>query len=304
YSESFNWQLTTDFAGNPLGANLGQNREAGVKTALFDNRILVTASIYRVDKTNDAFSFGGNLSATQMDTLFNPIGLASNDPNRFEAATGFNGETTTAPQSSRSTGYEVTLQNQRLYGFQTRVTFGHNHKTSQKDMSLFRKLYDEAAARVAALKPGDPNLATLTPLLTSAATILKNNESVSILTGTQSVPNTFSFSVDYEFPRTTFLRGTRIGATGTWNDNYNIANSGGTVYVSGAQFPLNVYAIHERKIFEHDVYFRLGVRNLVDLENDRLRRTGVNFIDPAGGVNYAYQFVTPLSIEFNASVRF
>jgi outer membrane receptor protein involved in Fe transport len=304
YSESFNWQLTTDFAGNPLGATLGQNREAGIKTALFDNKILLTAAVYRVDKTNDAFSFGGNLSAVQLDTLFNPIGIASNDPSRFEAATGFNGETTTAPQSSRSTGWELTLQNLRLHGIQTRITFGHNHKTSQKDMSVFRQYYDAAAARVAALPAGNPNIAILTPLLTSAATILRNNESISILTGTQSVPNTLTFSVDYEFPRTSFLKSTRIGVTGTWNDDYNISNSGGTLYQGGAQLPLSVYAIHERKIFEHEVYFRLGVRNLVDLENDHLRRTGVNFIDPAGGVNYAYQFVTPLSVEFNATVRF
>jgi hypothetical protein len=304
YSESFSWQLTTDFAGNPMGANLGQNREAGLKAMLLDNKIFFQASVYRVDKTHDAFSFGGNLSAIQLDQLFNPIGIASNDPNRFEAATGFNGETTTAPQTSRSTGYEITLQSLRMHGIQTRLTFGHNHKTSQKDMSLFRRLYNEAAARVAALKPGDPNIAILTPLLTNAATILRNNEGLPILTGTQSVPNTASFSVDYEFARTTPLRGTRVGLTGTWNDNYNVANSGGTVFVNGAQFPLGAYVIHERRIFERNVYFRLGVRNLVDLENNKLRKTGINFIDPAGNPNYAYQFVTPLSVELNATVRF
>jgi hypothetical protein len=171
-------------------------------------------------------------------------------------------------------------------------------------MSLFRRLYNEAAVRVAALKPGDPNIALLTPLLTNAATILRNNEGLPILTGTQSVPNTASFSVDYEFPRTTLLKGTRIGLTGTWNDNYNVANSGGTLFVNGAQFPLGAYVIHERRIFERNVYFRLGVRNLVDLENNKLRKTGINFIDPAGNPNYAYQFVTPLSVEFNATVRF
>jgi hypothetical protein len=304
YSESFNWQLTTDFAGNPLGSNLGQNREAGIKSSLFENKLLVTASIYRVDKTHDAFSFGGNLSAPQMDQLFNPIGIASNDPSRFEAATGFNGETTTAPQTSRSTGYEVTVQNYRWHGLQTRLTFGHNHKTSQRDMSLFRKLYDAAAARVAALKPGDPNIAVLTPLLTSAATILRNNEAGTVLTGTQTVPNTFTFSADYELSRSTWLRGTRLGVTGTWNDKYNIANNGGTVYVSGAQFPISVYAIHERRIFDHTVYFRLGLRNLVDLENNHYRKTGLNFVDPVGGPNFAYQFVTPMSAEFNIAVRF
>lgn len=304
YSESFNWQLTTDFAGNPLGANLGQNREVGVKTALFDNRLLFTAAVYRVDKTHDAFSFGGSLSATQLDLLFNPIGAAANAPNRFEAASGFNGETTTAPQTSRSAGYELTLQTQRFHGLQTRLTFGHNHKTSQKDMSLFRQLYDQAAARVAALSAGDPNIAVLTPLLTNAATILRNNESLPVITGSSSVPNTFSFSADYEFSRATMLKGTRVGVTGNWNDRYNIANSGGVVYVGGAQLPLGVYAIHERRLFEHEVYFRLGIRNLVDLENGRLRKTGINFVDPAGNPNYAYQFVTPRSVELNATVRF
>ena len=304
YSESFNWQLTTDFAGNPLGANLGQTREAGIKTGLFENRLLFTAAVYRVDKTHDAFSFGGSLTNLQMNTLFNPIGIASNDPNRFEAATGFSGETTTAPQTARSTGYELTLQTQRFHGLQSRLTVGHNHKTSQKDMSLFRRLYDQAAARVAALPTGDPNIAVLTPLLTNAATILKNNEGIPIITGSSSVPNTFTFSVDYEMPRSSWLKGTRVGATGTWNDNYNIANSGGLVYVGGAQFPLGLYAIHERRLFEHETYFRVGIRNLVDFENGKLRRTGINVVDAAGNPNYAYQFVTPLSVEFNATVKF
>ena len=43
-----------------------------------------------------------------------------------------------------------------------------------------------------------------------------------------AVPNTFTFSIDYEMPRTSWAKGTRVGVTGTWNDNYNIANSGGT----------------------------------------------------------------------------
>ena len=171
-------------------------------------------------------------------------------------------------------------------------------------MSLFRKHYDAAAARVAALRPGDPNIATLTPLLTNAATILRNNESLPVITGSSSVPNTFSFSIDYELPRSTVLKGTRLGVTGTWNDDYNISNNGGVLYVNGAQCPVSAYVIHERKIFGRDVYFRLGARNLVDLENGKLRKTGVNFVDPAGNPNYAYQYVTPVSVELNATVRF
>jgi hypothetical protein len=157
---------------------------------------------------------------------------------------------------------------------------------------------------VAALRPGDANIATLTPLLTNAATILRNNESIPVITGSSSVPNTFTFSVDYEFPRSTRLKGTRVGATGTWNDDYNIANSGGTVYVNGAQCPVSAYVIHERKLFGRDVYFRLGARNLIDLENGKYRKSGINFIAPAGNPNYAYQFITPLSEELNATVRF
>jgi len=74
-----------------------------VKTALFDDKLLFTAAVYRVDKTHDAFSFGGNLSNAQMDLLFQSDRYRVHDPNRFESAAGFNGESTTAPQTSRST---------------------------------------------------------------------------------------------------------------------------------------------------------------------------------------------------------
>lgn len=304
YSESFNWQLTTDFAGNPLGANLGQNREAGIKSSWLDNRLFVSADVYRVDKTHDAFSFGGGLTADQMNLLFNPIGSSPSDPNRFEAATGFNGETTTAPQTSRSTGWELTAQNERLHGIQARLTFGHNRKTAKHDMSLFRALYDAAAARVAALPAGDPNIATLTPLLTNAAKILANSEGVPIVTGTASVPNTATFSVDYELPRATWLKGTRVGVWGTWTDNYNIDYVAPNVYKGGALFPLNAYIIHERKIWGRDCFFRLGLRNIVDLENGHYRKTGVNVVDTLGNPNYDYQYIMPFSADLNVTIRF
>ena len=79
------------------GSILGQNREAGVKAGLFENRLTVTAAVYRVDKTNAAFSFGGSLSNAQLDDLFNPNNLSNTAPGYFVSASGFNGESTTAP---------------------------------------------------------------------------------------------------------------------------------------------------------------------------------------------------------------
>lgn len=307
YSESFNWQGTTDFAGNPLGAILGQNREVGVKTALFDNRLLVGAAVYRVDKTHSAFSFGGSLSNAQLDDLFNPNNLTAGSPGYFMSEVGFNGESSTAPSSARSTGWEVNIQTQRYLGFQTRFAFGHNHLTTQKDMSLFRSLYDAAVARTnAALAPGgNPAMAESATLLAAAATILKNNEGSTVTTGVSSVPNTMSASLDYELPRGTFLRGTRVGVTGTWNDDYIVAYTGGVAYYGGATLPVSAYIIHEHKIFGRDTYFRLGFHNITDLEAGKLRKTGVNTVDTTTNMPlYAYQYTTPFSIDLNATVRF
>lgn len=306
YSESFNWQGTTDFAGNPLGSILGENREAGVKTALFENRVMVSASVYRVDKTNAAFSFGGSLTNAQLDDLFNPNDLPNTAPNYFVSASGFNGESTTAPAVARSTGYEVTIQHQRVAGVQGRLAFGHNHLTTRRDMSVFRRLYDEAVARTnAALAPGGNRaLAENATLLANAATILRNNEATPVATGATSIPNTLAMAIDYEFARATSLRGTRVGVTATWNDNYNIDFTGGVIYRGGSTLPVGAYIIHERKIFGRDTYFRLGVRNLVDLQNGKLRKTGVNVVDAAGNISYDYQYVTPMSADLNATVRF
>jgi len=101
-------------------------------------------------------------------------------------------------------------------------------------MSLFRKLYDTAVARVAALKPGDPNVAVLTrcsPTPRPFSGITKAFRSSRVEFRSEYL----HLSVDYELPRSTWLKGTRVGVTGTWNDKYNIANSGGVVYVGGAQ---------------------------------------------------------------------
>lgn len=306
YSESFNWQGTTDFAGNPLGSILGQNREAGVKALLLDQRLMFTASVYRVDKTNAAFSFGGSLSNAQLDDLFNPNNLPNTSPNYFVSASGFNSESTTASSTARSTGYEMTLQSQRLHGVQSRLTFGHNHLTTQKDMSLFRRLYEEALARTTAAQApgGDRTMAENATLLNNALTILRNNEGTSVPTGSASVPNTLSWSVDYELPRASGLKGTRVGVTGTWIDDYTIDFTGGVIYRGGSTCPLGVYAIHERKVFGRDAYIRLGVRNLVDLKNGKLRKTGVNVVDAAGGISYDYQYITPMSADLNVTVKF
>jgi hypothetical protein len=267
---------------------------------------MFTASVYRVDKTNAAFSFGGSLSNAQLDDLFNPNNLPNTAPNYFVSASGFSSESTTASSTARSTGYEMTLQSQRIHGMQSRVTFGHNHLTTQRDMSLFRRLYEEALARTnAALAAGgDRTMAENATLLNNALTILRNNEGATIPTGSSSVPNTLSWSIDYEFPRSTWLKGTRAGLTGTWVDNYNIDFTGGVIYRGGTTCPLGVYAIHERKVFGRDAYFRLGVRNLVDLQNGKLRKTGVNVVDAAGNISYDYQYITPLSADLNVTVRF
>lgn len=307
-SESFRVQGFSDFTGKVLGPVLGETREAGIKTALFGDKLHASVAVYEVERNNARFVWSPNvLSVAEMEDLFNPNNLTPASPDYFFPATGVNSESTSVTASERATGYEATVQMQRTKGLQARVTFSHNKITAARDMSKLRALTDSAIerTRVALAPAGNPALAENQALINDALEILGANEGTEIVTGSRSTPNAINWALDYEFPRETPLKGTRLALSGNWRDRFAMTELGGTVFKSDATHPLSAYAIHRRKIVGQNYSFRLGVRNFYDLKNNAgIKKSGVVRLDAAGKPLYDFRYTTPVTADFTVSIDF
>jgi outer membrane receptor protein involved in Fe transport len=297
YAESFRWQPYEEFTGKPLGPVLGETKEIGVKTALFDRRLSASFGVYRTDRSNTRYVWSPNdLTASEMENLFNPNNLRPGDPGYFVPAPGANDEFRTVPATERAEGVEITLLLQRLRGVQARLTLAHNEISVARDFSTFREYLAAAIAR------GDES----PTLIADAQRILAANDGVEKVTGSRSSENSVNWTLDYQFPRESKLRGTRVAIFGNWRDQYNLTLLNGIMYRGGATHPVGAYLIHQRRVFGRATSFRLGFRNLLDLEtSDDMRITGIREADASGRpTNYIYRYLTPLSADFSVTVDF
>ena len=297
YAESFRWQPYEDFTGKPLGPVIGETREAGIKTSLFNRKLFATLGVYRTDRANTRYMWSPNdLSAAELEDLFNPNDLRPGDPGYFVPAPGANQEFRTVTSTERAEGFESTLQFQRMHGVQARLTFSHNKIAVLRDFSLFGEYLAAAIAR------GDEN----PTLIADARNLLAANDGVEAVTGSRSSENAINWALDYQFPRDSWLKGTRFAVFGHWRDKYNMTLLNGRMYRGGATHPVGAYAIHQRRIFGYATSFRIGVRNVIDLENnDDTRITGVRAVDASGNpTNYIYRYITPFSADIGLTIDF
>ncbi|MES2696550.1 MAG: TonB-dependent receptor [Verrucomicrobiota bacterium] len=297
YAESFRWQPYEDFTGKPLGPVLGETKEVGLKTMLLDRKISANVGVYRTDRANTRYVWSPNdLSASRMENLFNPAGAQPGSPGYFTPAPGANDEFRTVPATERAEGVEATLQFQRMYGVQARFTLAHNEIAVTRDFSLFKSYFDAAVAR-----GGEDQAA-----INDARRILDANDGIEEVTGSRSAENSINWTLDYQFPRTSWLKGTRAALYGNWRDNFNMSLLNGVMYRGGATHPAGAYLIHQRKIFGRSTMFRVGFKNIIDLENnDDMRVTAIREATPAGvPTNVIYRYITPFSADFSVTVDF
>lgn len=309
YAESFRWQPYEQFTGAALGPVLGVTKEAGIKTTLLDRRLFLTLGVYRTDRDNTRYVWSPNdLSRNEMTDLFNPNDLAPGSAGYFLPAEGANDEFRTVPATERAEGFESTWQLQRMHGVQARLTFSRNKVATLRDFTHFRTLTEAAIERTQrALAPGgNAALAENQTYINDALRILAANEGVLMVTGSRSATYAANWTFDYQFPRETFLKGTRVAVYGNWRDNYNLSLIGGTMFRGGATHPIGAYVMHQRRIFGRATSFRVGFRNIVDLENSAdMRITGVNELDATGNpTNYTWRYITPFSADFSMTVDF
>ena len=81
------------------------------------------------------------------------------------------------------------------------------------------------------------------------------------------------------------------------------AASNGIEMVGGINHPLSAYLMREQRIWNYRTRVRAGVRNLIDLENSTIRKTG--FTNMADGTpRYRYSYVMPPQYDLSVTVYF
>jgi hypothetical protein len=307
YSQSFNWQSGQTFFGQVLGPVLGQTRELGVKTDLFDRQVFVTAAAFGIQRQNVAYAWlPDNLSAVNLEDLINPNNLKPGDPGYRSVVNGLNNERRTVNSSERSKGGEITIQGRRKFGLQARVTLAYIRVETTPDFSVFKTLLASAVARTSAATAagGDPTLAESAVNIANAQTIIGSNTLTKSVTGRRGAPVVGSFVLDYAVPK---VRALRVGVNGVYTTNYNIAIFNGVAYKGGAQFPLGAYAIYDRKLWRQHFTLRGGAQNIWDVANGSspYRKTGATgFNNSVQRPNYIYRYIDPVIYSISLTANF
>ena len=295
YSESFRFQDARTFDRQPFGPIVGVTKEIGLKGDLGNNRGSFQIGAFHIDRENVEFRWTpSSFSAGDAESLFNPNGLAETDPKYFQPWTDVN-QYRDVVSTETSKGFDCTLMLRLVKGLQARFTLARADVVTRPDFSTFRAMYEAAVAR------GNESAA----LIAEAKDVLDQSDLEDQPTGARAAPWSYSWILDYAFSREAWqpLRGVRIGANGNWRDNYLLAIIGGQSIIGGQQHLVNAYVMRDQKIFNRQVRLRLGVKNLVDLENSQTRRVGTTTL-ASGAVAYRLSYVMPPQWDFTATVKF
>ncbi len=306
WSESFNWQSAQTFDGKALGPITGNTKEIGLKGDLFKQRLFYTVAFYQIHRQNAAYAWTPDLlSNTQLEDLINPNNLTPGSAGYLPVTTGLNNERRTVNSEEESTGMDLTLQAPRFHGIQARVTISRTDVSVQRDFSTFQTLLDAAIARTTAATAsgGDATMAENATFIANAKNILLSNTNTTEVTGLRSAPYGASWTVDYDMPR---KLGLRLGVSGVWVPDYNVAILNGVAYSAGGSHVIDLYAFYTRKVRNVSLTFRLGVKNAYDLTNgnSEYRKTNSLSTNSAGQPNYLYRYQEPVAVSFTTSARF
>ena len=297
YSESFRFQDFVTFDNVRFGPIIGTTREIGLKGNLLGGRAAVTLGVFDIDRENVRLTYNNiiPLSAAQLEDLMNPNDVLPGNPAYRYSAPGTASAARNYQATENSRGADLTLMFRPTKELQLRFTLAHTKVIGIPDLAAFRGYYNAAVAR------GNESPA----VLATAKQLLDSLDLPGRRAGPQASPWSGSWVIDYAFARegAAVLRGLRVGANGSWRDDYLIGSPGGQLMIGGQRHPVNAYVMRDQKIWGQLVRVRLGVKNLVDLENRFIRKTG--FTTMASGANvYTYSYVMPPQYDVTASVKF
>ena len=295
YSNSFRFQDARTFDRKPFGPITGTTKEIGLKGDFFEQRLTCTFGLFHIDRANVEFRWNpSTFDAANVESLFNPNTLAPGSPGYLKPWDDVN-QYRDILSTETSKGFDLTLLFRPMQGLQTRFTLAKADVVTRPDFSTFRAYFD------AAVKRGDESPA----LIAEATDVLNSSDFSTKPTGARASPWSASWVIDYAFPRMAWapLRGVRLGVNGSWRDNYLLSIVGSQEFYGGTSHLVNAYVMRDQKIWNQQMRFRLGVRNLVDLENGRTRRTGTTTLAD-GTVLYRLIYVMPPQWDLSATVRF
>jgi outer membrane receptor protein involved in Fe transport len=297
YSESFRFQDFVTFDNVRFGPIIGTTKEIGLKGNLLDGRAGLTLGVFDIDRENVRLSYNNiiNLSAAQLEDLMNPNDVLPGNPAYKFSAPGTASAARNYQSTENSKGADLTLVLRPTKQLQLRFTLARTKVLDTPNLASFRGYYNAAVAR------GNES-----PAVLSTAKLLLDSLDISGRpAGAQASPWSGSWVVDYSFSREGWvaLRGVRVGVNGSWRDNYLLGTPSGQSMIGGTTHLMNAYVMRDQKIWGQQVRFRAGVKNLTDLENSKIRKTG--FTTMSNGANvYTYSYVMPPQYDLSASVKF
>ena len=297
FSESFRFQDAVTFENQRFGPITGVTKEFGVKGSLFDDRAGLTLGVFDIDRQNVALSYNNiiNLTAADLEDLMNPNDVLPTNSNYRFSGPGTASAARNYSATENSTGADLTLMLRPTKSLQLRFTLARANVLNAPDLAGFRAYYD------AAVKRGNESPA----ILTTAKLLLDTLDISTKPAGARASPWSASWVVDYSFLRdsTAVLRGVRLGVNGSWRDNYLFGVPNKQEMIGGTNHLVSAYAMRGQKIWGQQVRIRAGVKNLLDLENNRIRKTG--FVTLANGTNvYNYSYVMPPQYDLTVTVKF
>ena len=296
YSESFRFQDARTYDRVTIGPISGVTKEIGLKGNLWSDRLAFSFGLFEIDRQNVVRSWNNIIpfTDTQTEDLMNPNDVLPGDPRYKYREPGTASAARNYTATEKSKGADLTLTLKPTRGLQLRFTFGYADVFSQPDLSSFRGYYD------AAVKRGNESPA----LLSDAKLLLDTLDVADRATGARAAPWSASWVADYGFSRdSALLRGVRVGVNGVWRDDYLFGLPAGQQMTGGSTHLVNAYVMRDQKLWGQQVRVRAGVRNLTDLENGGVRKTG--FTTMADGRNvYRYSYVMPAQYDLSVSVKF
>jgi len=297
YSESFRFQDARTFDRTPIGPISGVTKEIGLKGSVWGGKAAFTFGLFDIDRQNVVRSWNNivNFSDTETEDLMNPNNVLPGDPNYKYREPGTASGSRNYSATEKSKGADLTLMLRPLKNLQLRFTVGYADVFSEPDLGTFRGYYE------AAIKRPDESPA----MLADAKLILDTLDVADRATGARAAPWSASWIVDYGFSRDIWkpLEGVRMGINGSWRDDYLFGIPNSQSMIGGSTHLVSAYVMRDQKIFGQKVRIRVGVKNLLDLENGDTRKTG--FTTMSNGANvYRYSYVMPPQYDLTLTVRF
>jgi len=296
YSDSFRWQEARTFDMKVFGPISGVTTEIGLKGGLWNDRATFTLGVFNIDRQNVEFRWNpSSFSGGDVEDLMNPNNITGNDPAYLRSWRDVN-QFRSVMSTESSKGFDLTVMTRPFKGMQARFTLGKTDVITQPDFGSFRAFYE------AAVKRGDEAPA----LIADAKEVLDSSDFTTKPSGARASPWSASWILDYSFqPQASrLLKGVRLGINGSWRDSYLLGISRGNELIGGTTHGVSAYVLRDQKIWGQQVRVRVGVKNLIDLENtDDSRKTGFTTLANGEAV-YRYTYVMPPQYNASLTVRF